>query len=203
MSDWFDDDAARPVAKKPARPGHPQHQTSDRRLPGVPDPAPTNDVEWDFGVLPKPDDEGERMGRLVASSDDDESARESSENEFAEEASGEDGESDSEHGGDEASVELNRDKFYDGMQGVGNAVGAAGWASGSQVAGGVGKAISGGAFVGKKVGKFLDAAADHADDAAHTRHQNGDMKIINDKKDQQALDKINEGQGKNDSHVTK
>lgn len=195
MSDWFDDDAARPGAKKPARSG----AASERRLPGVADPAPTDEQAWDFGVLPEPNGDDERMGALIASSEDDESAGESSENEFAEEASGEDGESD----GGEASVEFDRDKFYDGMKGVGTAVGAAGTVSGSPHAKGIGKAIAGSAFVGKQVGKFLDAAADYADDAAHARHRNGDMKIINDKKDQQALDRINAGQGKNDSHVTK
>lgn len=189
MSDWFDDDAAPPGAKKPARSGGHnsttrQVRTSDRRLPGIADPAPTSDFDWDTGSSPEDENAGERMGELIASSEDDQAANESPES-------------------GEASVEFNRDKFYDGMANTGNFIESEGMATGYPQGAIAGKIVRGTAGAGKQVGKFLDSAADYADDAAHERHKKGDLKIINDKKDQQALDKINKGQGKHGSRVTK
>ena len=101
----------------------------------------------------------------------------------------------------EASIELTRDQFYDGMSKVGVVVGA-GAVAGVPHADIAGKVIGGTAFVGKQVGKFLDGAADYADKAAQHRHENGDMKRTQNQKDQQALDRINKGMPKG-SRVTK
>lgn len=150
-----------------------QGGVESRRLPGVEDPVPSGD-EVEWDI-----------GGAIAS------AEEVSESE------------DEESEGGEASIEFNRDKFYDGLGAAGTAVDLGGTATGSPHAKVVGKAMKGSAFAGKMVGKFLDGAADYADDAAHSRHVTGDLKIINDKKDQQALDKINKGQGKHGNRVTK
>lgn len=150
-----------------------QAAAETRRLPGVEDPVPAMD-EADW------DFSG------IKATAEEESPEEDEENE-----------------GGEANIEFDRDKFYDGLGAAGTAVDLAGTATGSPHAKVAGKAMKGSAFVGKQVGKFLDGAADYADDAAHTRHVTGDLKIINDKKDKQASDEINKGQGKHDSRVTK
>lgn len=101
----------------------------------------------------------------------------------------------------EASIELTRDQFYDGMSTVGSVVSAGGMA-GIPHAGVAGGVIKGTAFAGKQVGKFLDRAADYADDAAQYRHDHGDMKRVEAQKDIKAIDRINKGMPKG-SRVTK
>ena len=98
-------------------------------------------------------------------------------------------------------VEASEDAFYDGMDAVGGKVGTigaiaggfAGGGKGAAIGGAVGGAIQVGAHVGKEMGKLLDAGADADDEIAHLKHQKGDMKRIQDKKDEEALKKINKG----------
>lgn len=125
---------------------------------------------------------------------------------FAQSEDGEEHEGGDEDGG-VAEIEGNasRDAFYDGMDKFGDVVGtgvaivagatanAPGAAIGIAIGGAVGSGIRAGAMVGKAVGNTLDALADAADDNAHRKHQKGDMKRINDKKDEEALKKINKG----------
>ncbi|MCC7247125.1 MAG: hypothetical protein IT473_00715 [Lysobacter sp.] len=120
------------------------------------------------------------------------------------------GDEETEDGGEDggmADIEGNasRDAFYDGMEKVGDVVGtgvaiiggatasAPGAAVGIAVGGAVGSGIRAGAMVGKVVGNTLDALADAADENAHRKHQKYDMKPINDRKDEEALKRINKG----------
>ncbi len=103
MSDWFDDDGARPGAKKPVRSGNQQNKiaarqvsgASDRRLPGVPDPVQAGNLDWNIGSPPASENEDHGMGQLVASAGDDEAPSEFSDHDDAEASSSEDGEPES------------------------------------------------------------------------------------------------------------
>lgn len=139
-------------------------------------------------------------GRIEASDADtggffDAEAEETEEVEASEDGGEEDG------GMAEIEGDSRRDAFYDGMDAVGGKVGTigaiaggfAGGGKGAAIGGAVGGAIQVGAHVGKEMGKLLDAGADADDEIAHLKHQKGDMKRIQDKKDEEALKKINKG----------
>lgn len=177
MSDWFEEGGNNVARRAPPRKrGH----DAEGRVE-----ASDADAEGFFGG------ESEEAGEI-------EEVGETEEIEASED-SGEDG------GMAEIEGNASRDAFYDGMDKFGDVVGtgvaivagatanAPGAAVGIAIGGAVGGGIRAGAMVGKAVGNTLDALADAADENAHRKHQKGDMKRINDKKDEEALKKINKG----------